>query len=197
MIGSDIEKLIKQVAKLPSLGTRSARRIVLHLLKKKESTLLPLIENLQNVANNVKTCEICGNLDTSNPCSVCSSPSRDVSIICVVQDVTDLWAMERVSQFKGNYHVLGGVLSALEGIAPEDLNIDSLIQRISSREVKEVVFALPATIEGQITAHYLSSILKDYNIKLSTLAQGIPMGAELDYMDEGTLQLALTSRKTM
>ena len=197
MIGSDIEKLIKQVAKLPSLGTRSARRIVLHLLKKKESTLLPLIENLQNVANNVKTCEICGNLDTSNPCSVCSSPSRDVSIICVVQDVTDLWAMERVSQFKGNYHVLGGVLSALEGIAPEDLNIDSLIQRISSREVKEVVFALPATIEGQITAHYLSSILKDYNIKLSTLAQGIPMGAELDYMDEGTLQLALTSRKTL
>lgn len=197
MIGSDIEKLIKQVAKLPSLGTRSARRIVLHLLKKKESTLLPLIENLQNVANNVKTCEICGNLDTSNPCSVCSSPSRDVSIICVVQDVTDLWAMERVSQFKGKYHVLGGVLSALEGIAPEDLNIDSLIQRISSREVKEVVFALPATIEGQITSHYLSSILKDYNIKLSTLAQGIPMGAELDYMDEGTLQLALTSRKTM
>ena len=197
MIGSDIEKLIKQVAKLPSLGTRSARRIVLHLLKKKESSLLPLIENLQNVANNVKTCEICGNLDTSNPCSVCSSPSRDVSIICVVQDVTDLWAMERVSQFKGKYHVLGGVLSALEGIAPEDLNIDSLIQRISSREVKEVVFALPATIEGQITSHYLSSILKDYNIKLSTLAQGIPMGAELDYMDEGTLQLALTSRKTM
>ena len=195
MAGNEIEKLVKQIAKLPSLGSRSAKRIVLHLLKKKESALLPLIESLQKVAEHIQTCEICGNSDTSSPCSVCNSTARDSKIICVVQDVADLWAMERVSQFRGKYHVLGGVLSALEGIVPEDLNIEPLITRIARDGVQEVILALPATIDGQITSHYLSSRLKDFDIKITTLAQGIPMGAELDYMDEGTLQLALNSRR--
>lgn len=197
MAGKEIEKLIKQVAKLPSLGTRSSRRIVLHLLKKRETLLLPLIESLNEVASRVTTCEICGNFDTTNPCSICASDKRDSQQICVVQDVADLWAMERVSFFKGKYHVLGGVLSALDGVAPEDLNIESLLYRITKEDIKEVILALPATVDGQITSHYLVSKLKDSNVKVTTLAQGIPMGAELDYMDEGTIQLALNSRKIL
>lgn len=197
MAGQDIEKLIKLVAKLPSLGTRSARRIVLQLIKKRESLLLPLIEAMTQVANNIKTCEICGNYDTTSPCSICSSALREPHLLCVVQDVADLWAMERVSFFKGKYHVLGGILSALDGVAPEDLNIESLIERICSEGITEVILALPATVDGQITSHYLVSRLKDSNVKITTLAQGIPMGAELDYMDEGTIQLALNSRKLL
>lgn len=197
MSGQDIEKLVKLVSKLPSLGTRSARRIVLNLLKKRENLFLPLIEAMQNVANNVKTCEICGNYDTCSPCSICASELRENGTICVVQDVADLWAMERVSFFKGKYHVLGGILSALDGVTPEDLNIEPLLERIGKENVKEVILALPATVDGQITAHYLVSRLKDFEVKVSTLAQGIPMGAELDYMDEGTLQLALNSRKAL
>lgn len=197
MAGQDIEKLIKLVAKLPSLGTRSARRIVLQLLKKKESLLLPLIDSMQHVAENIKTCEICGNFDTTSPCSICASQVREPQTLCVVQDVADLWAMERVSFFKGRYHVLGGVLSALDGIAPEDLNIDALVDRITKDGINEVILALPATVDGQITSHYLVSRLKDSGAKITTLAQGIPMGAELDYMDEGTIQLALNSRKLL
>lgn len=197
MAGQDIEKLIKQVAKLPSLGTRSARRIVLQLLKKKESLLLPLIASMQQVADNIKTCEICGNFDTISPCSICSSAVREPQTLCVVQDVADLWAMERVSFFKGRYHVLGGILSALDGITPEDLNIDNLAYRIEKEGITEVILALPATVDGQITSHYLVSRLKDSGAKITTLAQGIPMGAELDYMDEGTIQLALNSRKLL
>lgn len=197
MSGSDIENLIKQMSKLPSLGSRSARRIVLQLLNKKDSQMLPLIDSLNRVAQNIKTCEICGNFDTISPCPICSSPSRDDSVICVVRDVADLWAMERVSQYKGKYHVLGGVLSAMDGIVPEDLNIDSLDERINSGKVKELILALPATIDGQITSHYLKSRFKDKSITITTLAQGIPMGAELDYMDEGTIQLALNSRKSI
>lgn len=197
MAGKEIEKLIKIIAKLPSLGTRSSRRIVLQLLKKRESLFLPLIESLNEVAQNIKTCEVCGNFDTTSPCSVCSSDKREQHQICVVQDVADLWAMERVAFFKGRYHVLGGVLSALDGVAPEDLNIESLLYRIKKEEITEVILALPATVDGQITAHYLVSRLKDSNVKVTTLAQGIPMGAELDYMDEGTIQLALNSRKVL
>lgn len=197
MAGQDIEKLIKLVAKLPSLGTRSARRIVLQLLKKKESLLLPLIASMQQVAENIKTCETCGNYDTTSPCSICTSAVREPQLLCVVQDVADLWAMERVSFFKGRYHVLGGVLSALDGIAPEDLNIDSLAERIGQEGITEVILALPATVDGQITSHYLVSRLKGSGAKITTLAQGIPMGAELDYMDEGTIQLALNSRKLL
>lgn len=197
MTGQEIEKLIKLIAKLPSLGTRSARRITLQLLKKRDSLLLPLIQNLTDVANNIKTCEICGNFDTQSPCSVCSSEIRDSSIICVVQDVADLWAMERVSFFKGKYHILGGVLSALDGVTAEDLSFDSLERRINNESISELILALPATVDGQITAHYIVSRFKDYNIKITTLAQGIPMGGELDYMDEGTIQLALNSRKSL
>lgn len=197
MAGKEIEILIKQIAKLPSLGSRSARRIVLHLLNKREETFLPLIDSLTKVAQSIKTCEVCGNFDTISPCPICSSNSRDDRLICVVRDVADLWAMERVSLFKGKYHVLGGVLSAMEGVVPEDLNVDSLEQRIASGTVKELVLALPATIDGQITSHYLFSRFKSSGITITTLAQGIPMGAELDYMDEGTIQLALNSRKSL
>ena len=197
MSGTEIEKLVKLIAKLPSLGTRSARRITLQLLKKRETLLLPLIQSLTSVSANIKTCDICGNFDTQNPCSICSSDMRDGSVICVVQDVADLWAMERVSFFKGKYHVLGGVLSALDGITAEDLNIDNLEHRLQTENVSELILALPATVDGQITAHYLLSRFKSYDIKMTTLAQGIPMGGELDYMDEGTIQLALNSRKAL
>ena len=197
MAGKEIEKLIKAVAKLPALGTRSARRIVLQLLKKRDEQLLPLIAALQDVAQNIKTCETCGNFDTQSPCSICSSASRDGKTLCVVQDVADLWAMERVGFYKGKYHVLGGVLSALEGITPEDLNMGNLPARIKDEQIEEVILALPATVDGQITTHYLLSRLKDMPVKITTLAQGIPVGAELDYMDDGTIQLALNSRKPL
>lgn len=197
MAGKEIEKLIKAVAKLPALGTRSARRIVLQLLKKRDAQLLPLIEALQDVADNIKTCPICGNFDTEEPCSICNSPSRDNKTLCVVQDVADLWAMERVGFYKGKYHVLGGILSALEGITPEDLNLSNLASRIADEHIEEVILALPATVDGQITTHYLLSRLKDMPVKVTTLAQGIPVGAELDYMDDGTIQLALSSRKQL
>jgi recombination protein RecR len=194
-MSKDIDKLVKLIAKLPSLGTRSSRRIVLQLLQKRDALFLPLIEALRDVAENIRTCPVCGNFDTLSPCSICIDEKRKNGILCVVQDVADLWAMERVSFFKGKYHVLGGIMSALDGIAPEDLNIESLISRIGGESIHEVILALPATIDGQITAHYLTSRLKGSEVKVSTLAQGIPMGAELDYMDEGTLQLALNSRK--
>ena len=195
MQGNDIEKLIKIIAKLPALGARSARRIVLHLLKKKDASLLPLIDALQNVADNIKKCPICGNFDTEEPCAICADSSRDTELVCVVQDVADLWAMERVGLYKGQYHVLGGILSALDGITPEDLNIESLFSRLNQGQIKEVILALPATIDGQITTHYLLSRLKEYPLKVTTLAQGLPLGAELDYMDDGTIQLALSARK--
>lgn len=197
MSGQEIEKLIKIIAKLPSLGHRSSRRIVLYLLKKKESIMLPLIDALQDVAQNIKTCEICGNYDTISPCLICSSEKREHSTICVVQDVADLWAMERIGFYHGQYHILGGVLSALDGISPEDLNIEKLINRIKNEQINEIILALPATVDGQITSHYLFNRFKETKIKITTLAQGIPVGAELDYMDEGTIQLALNSRKEM
>lgn len=197
MQNNDIEKLIKIIAKLPALGSRSARRIVLHMLKKKETSLLPLIEALQNVADNIKKCPICGNFDTEEPCSICQDKTRERETICVVQDVADLWAMERVGIYKGQYHVLGGILSALDGVTPEDLNIESLFTRLQKGEIKEVILALPATIDGQITAHYLLSRMKEFKLKVTTLAQGIPVGAELDYMDDGTIHLALSMRKEL
>ncbi len=197
MAGSEIEKLIKTVAKLPALGTRSARRIVLQLLKKKNEQMIPLIEALQNVAQNIQTCKVCGNFDTGEICSICASSERDFKTVCVVQDVADLWAMERVGFYKGLYHILGGVLSAIDGVTPEDLNIDNLFARIDKDVFEEVILALPATVDGQITTHYLLNKLKDANIKVTTLAQGIPVGAELDYMDDGTIQMALTSRKEL
>lgn len=197
MAGKEIEKLIKTMSKLPALGTRSARRIVLYLLQKRDTQLAALVNALEDVSRNIKTCTICGNFDTEDPCPLCTAENRDDKTICVVQDVADLWAMERVGFYKGKYHVLGGVLSALEGVAPEDLNLESLFARIDNGSVEEIILALPATVDGQITTHYLLSRLKQTPVKVTTLAQGIPVGAELDYMDDGTIQLALNSRKQL
>ncbi|MBE6463198.1 MAG: recombination protein RecR [Alphaproteobacteria bacterium] len=192
-----IEKLIKIVAKLPSLGSRSARRIVLHMIKKRENVIPELITALQDVYDNIKVCEVCGNYDTNSPCSICCSTLRENQTLCVVQDISDLWALERGGLYKGKYHILGGILSAIEGITPDDLNIDKLLQRISSENITEIILALPATVDGQITMHYISSLLKDKDVKISTLAQGIPVGGELDYMDDGTIKLALDMRKQL
>ena len=197
MSDNHIEQLIKIIAKLPSLGTRSARRIVLHLLKKKETIIPQLIKSLSDVEEHIKACEICGNYDTTNPCSICSSTSREDKLLCVVQDISDLWALERGGLYKGKYHILGGVLSAIEGITPDDLNIDKLLDRITKEGISEIILALPATVDGQITMHYISSLLKDKDVKISTLAQGIPVGGELDYMDDGTIKLALDMRKQL
>lgn len=197
MSGENIEQLIKIISKLPSLGTRSARRIVLYLLKKKDALIPQLVSALQDVEEHIKVCEICGNYDTESPCSICSSPNRDSNLLCIVQDISDLWALERGGLYKGRYHVLGGVLSAIEGVTPDDLNIGGLLDRINKEQINEIILALPATVDGQITMHYISSLLKDKNIKISTLAQGIPVGAELDYMDDGTIKLALDMRKQL
>ena len=192
-----IEQLIKIIAKLPSLGTRSARRITLHLLKKRETIIPQLITALEDVNQHIKVCEICGNYDTESPCSICSSTTRDNHLLCIVQDISDLWALERGGLYKGKYHVLGGVLSAIEGVTPDDLNIGALLDRIEKENITEIIIALPATVDGQITMHYIASLLKNKNLKISTLAQGIPVGAELDYMDDGTIKLALDMRKEL
>jgi len=192
-----IENLIKIISKLPSLGTRSARRIVLHLLKKREALIPQLITALEDVNQHIKVCEICGNYDTKSPCEICASTLREDNLLCIVQDISDLWALERGGLYKGKYHVLGGVLSAIEGVTPDDLNIGHLLDRIEKEEISEIILALPATVDGQITMHYISSLLKGKNIKISTLAQGIPVGAELDYMDDGTIKLALDMRKQL
>ena len=192
-----IEQLIKIIAKLPSLGTRSARSITLHLLKKRETIIPQLITALEDVNEHIKVCEICGNYDTESPCAICSSTTRDNHLLCIVQDISDLWALERGGLYKGKYHVLGGVLSAIEGITPDDLNIGALLERIEKENITEIIIALPATVDGQITMHYIASLLKNKNIKISTLAQGIPVGAELDYMDDGTIKLALDMRKEL
>lgn len=197
MNSQHIEQLIKVIAKLPSLGTRSARRIVLHLLKKRETLIPQLIQALEDVQNHIKVCQICGNYDTEDPCSICSSVSREQGTLCVVQDISDLWALERGGLYKGKYHILGGVLSAIDGVTPDDLNIDKLLDRIVKEDISEIILALPATVDGQITMHYISSLLKDKNIQVSTLAQGIPVGGELDYMDDGTIKLALDMRKRL
>ncbi len=195
MSGEYIEQLIKIIAKLPSLGTRSARRIVLHLIKKRETLIPQLIQALNDAEQHIKVCSVCGNYDTEDPCSVCSSTTRENGLLCVVQDISDLWALERGGLYKGRYHILGGVLSAIEGVTPDDLNIDKLLRRIDDEQITEIILALPATVDGQITMHYISSLLKDKNVQVSTLAQGIPVGGELDYMDDGTIKLALDMRK--
>lgn len=195
MSSPEIEQAITLLSKLPTLGPRSARRAVLFLLNKKESHFLPLIAGLQNVADNIKSCEICGNMDTHSPCAICSDETRNHSQLCVVQDVADLWALERAQAFKGVYHVLGGVLSALDGIGPEELAVDSLIHKLEPGTVSEVVLALPATVEGQTTAHYLMDRLEPFGVKVSSLSRGVPVGGELDYLDDGTIQMAFKNRK--
>lgn len=195
MSSSEIEQAISLLAKLPTLGPRSARRAILFLLTKRDTHFAPLIQSLQDVFDHIKTCPECGNMDTAVPCSVCQDVSRQKSLVCVVQDVADLWALERSGAFKGVYHVLGGVLSALDGIGPDELTIDSLVQKASSGLVSEVILALPATVEGQTTAHYLSDRLSGTPVKVSTLSRGVPVGGELDYLDDGTLQMAFKARR--
>lgn len=195
MSAPEIEQLIHLLAKLPAFGPRSARRAVLFLLNKKESHFSPLITAMQSVRDKIIACPICGNLDTSVPCAICSDPNRNQGQICVVRDVADLWALERAGVFKGVYHVLGGVLSALDGIGPEELRIQELLDKVASGGVDEIILALPATVEGQTTAHYLADRLEGYSIKLSALSRGVPVGGELDYLDDGTLQMAFKSRR--
>jgi recombination protein RecR len=196
MISNDLKTLIHLLSKLPGLGPRSGKRIALHLLQNRTTTLPALSESLQMVSVKVKNCAICGNLDSQDPCSLCCDPRRDTSVICIVESVADLWALERTASYKGQYHVLGGVLSALDGIGPEDLGFSSLFNRCLKGGVLEIILALNATVEGQTTSHYLAERLKDIGIRqLSTLARGVPVGGELDYLDEGTLSAALLSRR--
>jgi recombination protein RecR len=197
MASADLELLVAIMAKFPGLGPRSARRAVLHLIKKREGVLIPFISTLQAVSDTLTTCHACGNIDTQNPCGICVNDRRDRISICVVADVADLWAIERAQSWRGLYHVLGGHLSALDGVRPEDLNIDALLQRAVELGVQEIVLALGATLEGQTTSHYLGDRLAGMNIRITSLAHGIPVGGELDYLDEGTLSLALRARRPM
>ncbi len=195
MTGPEIERLIQLLGRLPGLGPRSARRAALHLLKKREALMQPLSAALADAARAIRPCSICGNLDTTDPCSICVDPKRDVSLLCVVEDVGDLWAMERGRIFPGRYHVLGGTLSALDGVGPEELNIAALVQRVGAGEVREVIVATNATVDGQTTAHYLSDRLADLGVPVSRLAHGVPVGGELDWLDDGTLAMALKARR--
>ena len=197
MAAPEIDRLIQVLARLPGLGPRSARRAALALIKRKESALLPLIDALKDAAEHVRSCSQCGNLDAADPCGICADQRRDPAILCVVADVADLWALERTAAFRGRYHVLGGVLSALDGIGPEQLNLKPLFRRIEAGEVKEVVLALGATVDGQTTAHFLSDRLQPFSLAISRLAHGVPVGGELDYLDDGTLIQALQARQAI
>ena len=192
-----LEKLIKKVAKLPGLGPRSSRRIVLHLLKDKETLLLPIIEDMSKVANNIKKCVECGNLDENDICQICKNSTRNQTLLCVVETVADLWALERSNVYNGKYHILGGVLSAIDGINPDQLNIDSLEKRLESNMFTEVIIAISATLDGQTTAHYLAERLGKLDIKITRLAHGLPVGGELDFLDDGTIAQALKARNLL
>ena len=192
---TDIDALIEQMAKLPGLGPRSARRAVLHLIRKRSLQLIPLANRMQQVAATARECLNCGNIGTSDICGICENDGRSNGEMCVVEDVADLWAMERTTVFKGRYHVLGGTLSALDAIGPSELRIPKLMDRITTENVSEVILALNATIDGQTTAHYISDQLGD-SVKITSLAQGVPIGGELDYLDDGTISAALKARKS-
>ena len=195
MAVGDLEAVMQLLSKLPGLGPRSARRATLHLIKRREALLLPLAEALGKAAETVVSCTVCGNLDTTDPCAICADPGRDPALLCVVADVADLWALERAGAFAGRYHVTGGVLSALDGIGPEDLGLDSLVSRARDGVVREVILALDATVDGQTTAHYISERLEGSGIAVTRLARGVPVGGELDYLDDGTLTQALKARR--
>ena len=192
---NEIERLIQLLARLPGLGPRSARRAVLHLMKRREALMLPLAESLRRTAENLHRCAVCGNLDSRDPCGICADAERDRTVICVVEEVADLWAIERSGAFKGCYHVLGGTLSALDGRGPGDLRLDALAARAREAAVGEVILALSATVDGQTTAHYIAERLADCGATLSHLAHGVPIGGELDYLDDGTLTAALKARR--
>ena len=197
MASQEIEALAGALARLPGLGPRSARRAVLWLIKRRESALPMLLEALAGVQEALVECQTCGNVDTTNPCAICLDPRRDPRSLCVVEDVADLWALDRARLFTGRYHVLGGRLSALEGIRPEDLSIGALLERVAAGGIDEVVLAMNATLEGQTTAHYLAERLESYPLRITQLAHGLPVGGELDYLDEGTLAQALRARRPM
>ena len=193
--GPEIERLIQLLGKLPGLGPRSARRAVLHLLKHKEALLAPLAIALRQAGDSIRSCSTCGNLDTSDPCAICADPQRDPAALCVVEEVADLWALERSGIFHGRYHVLGGTLSALDGVGPEDLAIPQLIARARDGVVREVILATNATVEGQTTAHYITDLIDDPAIAVTRLAHGVPLGGELDYLDDGTVSAAVRGRQ--
>jgi recombination protein RecR len=193
--GPEIERLIQLLARLPGLGPRSARRAVLWLIKRRETALVQLLEALKGVHGALVECATCGNVDTRNPCSICADPRRDPRALCVVEEVADLWALDRARLFTGRFHVLGGRLSALDGVRPEDLGIAGLIERVAAGGIDEVVLATNATLEGQTTAHYIAERLEGYPVRLTQLAHGLPVGGEIDYLDEGTLAQALRARR--
>jgi len=195
--GPEIERLIQLLARLPGLGPRSARRAALELIKKKDQLMTPLSTAIIEALDKVVTCTTCGNVDTSNPCTICTDHKRDRALICVVETVGDLWALERAGAFSGQYHVLGGTLSALDGIGPEDLTISELVERARHEEVSEVMLAMNATVDGQSTAHVITERLEECEVKVSRLAHGVPVGGELDYLDEGTLSAAVKSRRLL
>jgi recombination protein RecR len=192
-----LEKLIKKVSKLPGLGPRSSRRVILYLLKDKEKLFLPLIQDMNDVANKVKSCIECGNLDEKEICDICINTSRNNKIICIVETVADLWAMERSNVYNGKYHILGGVLSAIDGVNPDQLNINSLENKLKNKDFTEVIIAISATLDGQTTAHYLADRLSKLNVKVTRLAHGMPVGGELDFLDDGTIAQALKARNEL
>ena len=195
--GPEIERLIQLLAKVPGLGPRSARRAALALVKKREGLLVPLAAAMAEAAERIVVCRVCGNIDTLEPCSICRDERRDGALLLVVKDVSDLWALERSGVVQARYHVLGGTLSALDGVGPKDLALDRLLARVAEGAVREVVLALDATVDGQTTAHYVTDLLAGTGVKVSRLAQGVPIGGELDYLDEGTLAAALKARTPM
>jgi len=192
--GPEIERLIQLLARLPGLGPRSARRAALHLIKKRDALMTPLAAALQMAIDRVQVCKVCSNIDTQNPCTICTDTRRDPSTIVVVADVADLWALERANAAPGKYHVLGGTLSPLDGVGPGDLTIDALVARAHEPDVTEVILALNATVDGQTTAHYITDLLQEAHVKVTRLAHGVPVGGELDYLDEGTLSAAMRQR---
>lgn len=193
--GPEIERLIALMSKLPGLGPRSARRAVLQLIKKKETLLSPLADAMAEAAAKARICSACGNVDTQDPCAICADDTRDPHALCIVEEVGDLWALERAGAHKGRYHVLGGVLSALDGVGPDDLNIGKLIERLGGSEINEVILAMNATVDGQTTAHYITDRVSGLGISVTRLAHGVPVGGELDYLDDGTLAAAMKSRR--
>ena len=195
--GPELLKLIELMARLPGLGPRSAQRVVLHLLKRRTQLLLPLADALARAGEHIEICNRCGNYDTLQPCAVCRAPGRDDSLLCVVQDVPDLWALERAGAYRGRYHVLGGVLSAIDGVDPENLAIESLISRACEPDITEVILALGATVDGQTTAHYIADRLESAGVEITRLSHGVPVGGELDHLDDGTLAAALRARRKL
>ena len=193
--GPEILRLIELISRLPGLGPRSARRVALFLLKRRDTLLTPLADALAEAGEKIERCKVCGNFDTVQPCAVCQAGGRDDALVCVVEDVPDLWALERGGAFRGRYHVLGGVLSAIDGITPDDLNIPSLVTRVEAGGIREVILALNATVDGQTTAHYVAELLEGKGVSVTRLAHGVPVGGELDHLDDGTLAAALRSRR--